>query len=355
MHSSNPTNEQGFSLLEMLVGIVVMMVLTGAVFSLLRDSLKTSKATLEMSDAQQSLRIAHEYIARDLLNTGDGLNSINNIRVPEGFVSNYLTLNPVRDPPIAGYVTLGLITADNNVAANTPVLGTNPATTVRSNPVLTDRITVLQADQTFTAINLDPTAVDVANETIAIGDTDIDRFREDEIYFLSSSVGSIFVTLMRRDGVGTATPSLVFSADPFGLNSTEQFDFVTSGGTLSLAISRMKMIHYYVDAGGLLMRRVFGVKFKSFSESVIAEPVVALQFRYFLNLRDVNGNVAQPEAQLTTSIQQVETRQVEVNLTIETPHSLQNGQRQQLSMTTSTSVRNMQFRRSLQPSADNLE
>ncbi len=113
----------------------------------------------------------------------------------------------------------------------------------------------------------------------------------------------------------------------------------------------MKIIHYYVNANGLLMRRVFGVRNAGFNESVIAEHAMSLQFRYFLNLRDVDGNVAQPVAQLTTSEQQVETRQVEVTLTVETAHTLQNGKRQEITMTTSTSVRNMQFRRSLQPTA----
>jgi hypothetical protein len=61
----------------------------------------------------------------------------------------------------------------------------------------------------------------------------------------------------------------------------------------------------------------------------------------------------QPQAQLTTSQQQVETHQVETTVTVETVHTLQNRQRQQMSMTTSTSVRNMQFRRSLLPTAGN--
>jgi prepilin-type N-terminal cleavage/methylation domain-containing protein len=348
-------SERGFSILEMMVAIVVMLIITGAVFSLLRDTLKTGTATLEMADAQQSLRTAHEYVSRDLMNTGDGLNSISNIRLPENFVFNYLTLNPVRDPPIPGFINLGLVTADNNVAANTLVLGTAPGTTVRANPVLTDRITILQADQTFTAITLVAGAINPDNGLAAIAETDIDKFRTGEIYFVTSSVGGIFVTVTDRQDVGTANPSLVFAdGDAFGLNSVGsggQLDVITAGATLPVSISRMKIIHYYVNSGGLLMRRVFGVRLQGFSESVIAEPVVSLQFRYFLNLKDEDGNVVQPEAQLSTSVQQTETRQVEVTLTVETPHTLQNGQRQQISMTTNTSVRNMQFRRSLQPTA----
>ena len=67
--------------MEVLIAIVVLTIVTGAIFALLRDSMKTSHATLELTDAQESARTGQEYITRDLVNTGDGLNSIN-INVP---------------------------------------------------------------------------------------------------------------------------------------------------------------------------------------------------------------------------------------------------------------------------------
>jgi type II secretory pathway pseudopilin PulG len=354
-HRDHKNSGQGFSLLELLVAVTLMIVITGAMFALMRDSVKSSNATLEMSDGQQSCRTAQEYINRDLMNAGDGLNSINNIRVPEDFVRNYLTVNPITDPATPGFVNLGLITSDNNVPANTVVLGTAPAVQVRSAPDVTDRISILQLDRNFVPITLAAGAINPTNGLTAVSTTDISKFSVGEIYFISSAAGNIFVTITDRQDVGTANPSIVFAAgDSFGLNSVGaggQLDVITAGATLPTSISRMKIIHYYINSNGLLMRRVFGVRNAGFAESVIAEHVVSLQFRYFLNLRDANGNVVQPEVQLTTSQQQVETRQVEVSLTVETPHTLQNGQRQKISMTTSTSVRNMQFRQSLQPTA----
>jgi prepilin-type N-terminal cleavage/methylation domain-containing protein len=351
--------EQGFSLIEVLIAVIVMTVLTAAIFSLLRDSMKTSHATLEMSDAQQGVRAAHEYLNRDLVNTGDGLNSINNIRVPQNFVTRYLTSAPVTDPNTPGIIKLGLVTSDNNVAANTAVLGAPAGTVVRSTPQLTDRITILQLErpEVFTPITLAAGALVPATGIAAVSPADINRFAVGEIYFITSSEGGVFATITARQGVGTATPSLVFGAgDTYGLNSLGaggQFDVITSSGTLPIAICRMKVIHYYVDNNGLLKRRVFGVSNAGFSESTIAEHIVSLQFRYFLNMRDANNNMAQPTAQLTTAQQQVETRQVEATVTAETVHTLQNGQRQTTSMTTSISVRNMQFRQSLQPTATN--
>lgn len=346
--------------MEVLIALVVLMVVTGAIFGLMRDSMKTSHAALEMSDAQEAARTGHEYITRDLVNTGDGLNSIANIRVPVNFVTNYLTSNPI--PEVApGIINLGLVTADNNVAANTAVLGTLPVVTVRSAPFLTDRITILQLErpELFTPITLAAGALTPADGVAAVSPQDIDRFSIGEIYFITSAVGGIFATVTERVGVGTPTPALVFGTpDPYGLNSlgaNGQLDVITAGATLPISICRMKVIHYYINSDGLLMRRVFGVRDSAvdpnpgFNESVIAEHAVSLQFRYFLNLRDANDNVAQPVAQLTTAQEQVETRTVEVTLTVETPHALQNGQPQQISMTASTSVRNMQFRQSLQP------
>jgi len=336
----------------MIVALAVMAVIGGAIFALMRDSIKAGTASVEMNDGQQSSRTAQEYINRDLMNAGDGLNSINNIRVPQNFVTNFLARNPVADPATPGFINLALITSDNDVPANTFVAGAATVDTVRSTPVLTDRITILQTDQTFVPITLNALDIVPATGVVTVSPADIGRFSPGEIYFLTSSAGSIFATVSGLQGVGTPTPALVFAGDALGLNSLGaggQLDFVSGSATMPVSLSRMKMIHYYVNSNGLLMRRVFGVRNAPFNESMIAEHVVSLQFRYFLNMRDANGNVLQPLDRLTTSQQQVETRQVETTLTVETAHKLQNGQRQQMTMTTSTSVRNMQFRQSLQP------
>ena len=96
------------------------------------------------------------------------------------------------------------------------------------------------------------------------------------------------------------------------------------------------------------MRRVFGVPGAGFRESMIAEHVLDVQFNYSLITTDALGNVTpSATAALTTSAQQLAVRQVDVRVTVETPHAIQNGARQPLTMTTSTSVRNMQFRQAL--------
>ena len=72
----------------MIIAVGVLVILTASISTLLRDTLKVTAATYEITDAQENLRIAQEYINRDLMNAGDGLKSISTIRVPQAFVTN---------------------------------------------------------------------------------------------------------------------------------------------------------------------------------------------------------------------------------------------------------------------------
>jgi prepilin-type N-terminal cleavage/methylation domain-containing protein len=351
-HATKGCNQAGFTLIEMIVAITVMLIVVGAVFSLVRDAMKLSITTYEMTDAQQNMRTAQEFINRDLMNAGDGLESISNIRVPQAFVTSYITLNPVTDPSTPGIINLGIFTTDNNLPVNTAVTGAVPAMTMRA---ASDRQTILEQDREFlfnnlNRISLAPTAIDPAGSVITIPAGDpMTAFTQGEVYFLTSSAGGAFCTITNINS-GARQLSFVAS-DPFDLNQpgTVGSIWAVSGGrTLATSLQRMRIIQYYVTSTGLLMRRVFGVQGSGFRESMIAEHVVDVQFNYSLITTDAFGNVT-PSAttSITTSAQQLAVRQVEVKITVETPHTILNGIRQPLTMTTSTSVRNMQFRQAL--------
>ncbi len=333
-------------MVEMIIAVTVMAIIAGAVFALMRDSMRVASTTYELTDAQESLRTAQEYINRDLMNAGDALTSINNIKVPRNFVTNYLTVAPVDDPSIPGYVNLALLTSDNDPPASTAVLGATPKT-LHTNPA--DRITILQIDPSFTPVALAATAINLNGNQITVSSTT--PYRVGEVYFLTSSVGGVFGTIT---GLPSGPPRLTFNnGDALGLNVSGvggQINTISASRTLPTSLMRVKVIHYYLTSEGHLMRRVFGVRGASYTDSLIAEHVIGLQFRYFLSLRDAGGNVVQPVEQLTNTNEQVAINQVEVSVAVETPHALQNGTRQPLSMTTSTSVRNMQFQGALQPS-----
>lgn len=353
----NFQNEGGFSILEMVLALGVMIIVTAGIVSLMKGSMNISTANYELTDAQQSLRTAQEYINRDLMNAGDGLKTISVIRVPQTFTSNYITLSPIIDTDMpTGIINLGILTSDNQVPAGTVVLGASPSTTILSTPNLTDRQTILEVDPQFIAIP--PTTIDSTGTIVTLpSGTTMSQFTVGEIYYFSSSAGSTFATVTAKN---TGSRILTFaSGDTLGLNlsgASNNLKVISTNGTLATSMTRMRMIHYYVNASGYLMRRVFGSKClpsttcTGYTENVVAEHVVNVQFSYSLDMTDSAGNVVQPTNTLSNKSQRLGIRQVEVTVTVETPHALQSGSRSQLSMTTSTSVRNMQFRRAQQPS-----
>ncbi len=101
------TTQAGFSLMELLIVLVIMLIILGAVFSLMRGTIITANTNYEMTTAGQGLRNAQEYINRDILTLGDGAKGISNIWMPTSFVTNYLTARsaPAIDPTGRGYVS----------------------------------------------------------------------------------------------------------------------------------------------------------------------------------------------------------------------------------------------------------
>jgi prepilin-type N-terminal cleavage/methylation domain-containing protein len=360
-------NQRGFSILELMIALGVMLIIMASVVTLMKGGMRVSNTTFELTDAQESLRTAQEYINRDLVVAGDGLRSVPKVRVPSGFVTNYLTLTPVTDVNDPGIIPLAILTSDDNVPASTAVRNTSPAVTVRSTPNVTDRMTMLALDRTFNPIALlsSATAVNTSNVTISIAAADLSKFTVGEIYFITSELGGAFGTITSITAASGATPpKLVFaSGDTYGLNnmsSTGPLKAVSAGGTLPTSLMRMQIIHYFINSNGLLIRREFGVIGAGFTDSIVAEHVTNLQFRYVLDLTDAGGFVMQPVRRLANSDQQDAVRQVEVTCSAETVHFVntqnvngsQAATRQEITMTTSTSVRNIQFREALQPTAD---
>jgi type II secretory pathway pseudopilin PulG len=345
-------NQQGFSIVEMVVASTVMLIITASVFSLVKSSLSVTTANYELTDAQQSLRTAQEFINRDLMNAGDGLKSMTYIPVKTTFVENYLSLNPIVDAAMPADVTnLGILTTDNDVPADTvvPTVPATPVVTVRRG---TDRQTILQVDPSPANISIVATAITNNGKDVTLpAGTDMTKFTVGEIYFFTSSRGGTFGAITAID---TGLKQLSFdNGDPCGINNaggSGLINDISVNGTLPTAIQRMRIIQYYIDSNGLLKRRVFGDIGAAYRDSIIAEHVVSVQFVYSLGL-DSGGNPVQPTTQLTTPAQQVAISQVEVNVTVETPHALPKGNQPLLSSSTSTSLRNMQFRQALQPTA----
>ena len=66
-------NERGFTLLELLVTVVIMLVVTGAIFALVDPSRGTFRAQPEVADIQQRMRVGVDMLSKDLVMAGAGV------------------------------------------------------------------------------------------------------------------------------------------------------------------------------------------------------------------------------------------------------------------------------------------
>lgn len=346
-------HEAGFSLVELMVVMTVMVAVTAMVMNFMSDSIKISAVANEMTEAQQNLRTAQDFIARDLVAVGDGMADIKYPRMTKTFLNGYLTKAAAADTNTTLGV-LGVVTSDDQVPTGTTVPIPGTATTITLQAA-TDRLTIMRMDPDFNGgatISLAPGTVTNNGQTVTLpSGTNMSQFAVNDIYFFTSGAGSAFGAVT---AVNTAGRVLSFSTgDRYGINQSAAsgpVNVVVGSGTKAASMLRMFVTSYFVDSTGLLMRRVIGVGGGTgLTDSVIAEHVVNLQFRYFLDQTDASGNVVAPVTVLANETQQGDVRQVEVTVTTETAHALAKGTKPQVSMTGSMSVRGMQFNQHLQP------
>ncbi|MET0650314.1 MAG: prepilin-type N-terminal cleavage/methylation domain-containing protein [Pyrinomonadaceae bacterium] len=347
MHRSH--GQGGYTLWELMLAMTIMLIVMAIAMRFMNDSVSISHTTREMTEAQQNLRTAHEFIARDLVAAGDGMEDIRSPRLLKTFLNNHLTKAPVGDTTYAALGVLGIVTSDNQAPNGTalPVPSPTPGTSI---PVLTatDRLTIMMIDPDFNddagSIPLPSGNVTGNGQTVTIpGTVSMTQFSVGDIYFFTSTTASAFGSVT---AINSAARTLTFAAgDRFGLNQVNAngpINLVANGRPSTLM--RMEVVHYYIDSDKLLRRRVYGVGgVGGYTDTVVAEHIADLQFRYVLGQSDANGNVLAPVTALGTEAQQSLVRQVEVTVIAETAHNVVNGAKQKMTMTGTTTVRNMQF------------
>lgn len=359
--------QAGFSLIELVIAMGIMLGLLAAVSYLMKGALVSSNVNYELTDAQEATRIAQEYLNRDLSVTGDGFMSINDIRVAKLFAQRFMA--NTYEPSANGFASLSLVNSDDNVTG-TVNEAAHPSGAPAQSTVLagTDRITMLTADPdgTFVPISVNSTGL-TSGTTLKVATSEANQCSIGDILFVSNGSKATFATVTNITAVaGDAThKNLVFDDDNYKLNNANTatpairaLEWVAAGGG-NFSIQRMLIYHYYVDNNRLLHKRTFGVKGGvGFTDSVITEHVRDLEIRYLLFGLDASFNqqYPQPVTQLayTATAPAIANfpsavRQVETSLTVETVHNVVDGQQQTVSNTLTTSLRNLQFRNALQP------
>lgn len=340
-------SQAGFSLFEMMVVLILLMVIMSAVFSLLRGTIKTSNSNYELTSATQGLRNSQEYLNRDILTLGDGAKNTTNILIPTSFATNYLTARTAAeiDSSNQGFVSSGVVISDNDVPANKNVPGTNPATTVSAG---TDRISFLTEDKTFLPVQIAPEDVNVNNATITVPAASINSFQVGEVYFISNGITGTFGMITR---VNTGAKNFrMESGDSLGINQPGNNGtlWTVRSGDMPMNIMRVQLINYFVNAQQLLVRRVFGIAGSGFVDNVVAEHVTQLQFRYTLRPESGTEILNKPVDKFDLGDATL-VRMIEPFVEVETAYPLSDGNKQKISGVTQLGVRNLQFTETANP------
>lgn len=70
--AARPVPDSGFTMVEMLVSITVMLIIVGSIFTLVDPTHGISRAQPEVSDMQQRMRVATDQMSKDLIMAGAG-------------------------------------------------------------------------------------------------------------------------------------------------------------------------------------------------------------------------------------------------------------------------------------------
>ena len=136
-----------------MVVMTVTLVIIIAAFSLMQGSIVTANVNYHLTDANQNLRNAQEYINRDLLVAYNENKGTANIRIPTDFATRHLSKRPATDlgPTSLGYTNLGMILYHDNIPASTAVFDSTTPTFIKER---SDRISLISVDKSFTPISL---------------------------------------------------------------------------------------------------------------------------------------------------------------------------------------------------------
>ncbi|HQZ38383.1 MAG TPA: prepilin-type N-terminal cleavage/methylation domain-containing protein [Vicinamibacterales bacterium] len=252
--SARRPSDAGFTLLELLVAMTIMLVVLAGTTQIMTSAMNSTAAAKHMLDMNSHLRAAMDLMQRDLLQVGQGLPVGRRVGIPNGPGATAID----RPGPAASGACPGVGTfpLDASIPAVTVGAGLGDAL----NGECTDVITELAADNQFggvsvTAISADGSTATIDNAVNISDDPDVagDNLRNGDLLMLERGVMTVLMQVTNVAGqqvtFGTGT------GDPLGIN---QFDAgLNMLGTINqlrdqpgaqTRATRIRMVTYFVDA-----------------------------------------------------------------------------------------------------------
>jgi prepilin-type N-terminal cleavage/methylation domain-containing protein len=278
----------GFSLIELMVSMVLFLIVSTAVWGVLRIGLNSRKVVSKKVDVAKTVRVALNTLGRDTLNAGYGY--------PLGSTV-VLTDNRI--------TTLLGIPNDSDASRDTvpPIIAGNQVTVDNYNPTAnkTDQVTFLFKDNAFNVSGSGATAVSLplninAATTNSSGIDEIvpisgsnSACRVNDLYLITGNTGSTLAVATALSG----TNKLQFSnGDVLGINVAG-----TTGPLRSIttpaSIVRVKMVTYFVASDGTLIRREYanrGAGSPAYEDVPLVYNVENFQIKYVMNDGSLSDN-----------------------------------------------------------------
>ncbi|MBK8304319.1 MAG: PilW family protein [Chloracidobacterium sp.] len=344
-HKVRSKGEQGFSLLELVVSMMLFMIVTGAVWGVLRAAQMSRSVVNQQVDLQKNVRLGLNLIGRDTYNAGFGYPLRNTVVLPDNRISTLLAI-PVDTDSTRD--TVPPIIAGNNITLNT----FNTAANIR-----TDQVTFLFKDSTFNLVGTGAAAVSqpLSINAATTNGSGIDEIvpisgsntlcRVNDIYLITGNSGSTL-------GVATAmsgTNIVQFSnGDVLAINQTGSTGPLRSI-TVPASIQRVLMVTYYVAADGTLTRREYA---NATTGSYIDEPLVYnvedFQIKYVMDNGTLLDNPSAGPDGIAGTADDTQSnlaavRQIRVTISVRSVEKNSSNQPYRQTMTATFSTRNLGY------------
>lgn len=334
--------EKGFSLLELVVAMVIFIIVTGAIWGVLRVAQQGRTVTNQKVQMTKAMRLGLNLLGRDTLNAGLGypLASTSTVFVRNESISTLLDVPPDGNPL---FDEVPPILPGNDLWPNT--FNPNPG-------VRTDQVTFLFKDTTFNLIPEGAPPEESISQPLSIGAAEtvegIDEIvpvsgsnlvcRVNDIYLITGNTGAAL-------GLATGLTGLdrvqFADLDVLGLNQPGD-DGPLSKITTPASMQKVRMITYFVTTDGILMRKEYanitpdppGTMPTKWVDEPLVYGVEDFQIQYVLNDGTVSAN---PSAALSA------IRQVRYTISVRGTQDGPGSQPFRETMTSTFSTRNLGY------------
>ncbi len=251
--------ERGFTLAELLVGMVLTLVVTGGALLAFQQAVVSMEGTRLKLQMDDNVRLALDLMVRDLIQTGDGLPNGKTIPVPNGLGASRINRpGPSLDPFPSTTIDLAAVTPGHQLG---PIV----------NGVRSDVISILHADTSFDRgedertctmagngrscvfFHRDPvTNARVTDATDNVG-TMRDPLLAGDLLMVTAATGGA-TTLVMVTSVTPATTAQFAAGDPMNLNQPTapagSIDAINPnpGTPFDVTVRRVRMITYWVQS-----------------------------------------------------------------------------------------------------------